>query len=109
MKNKCGVGVFWKLGWPFGPRPAFGSHNNAQATSAHLPVRSGGSAQTAFRGEPAIRLELRAARTSLGAYVRLLSAQPHCTLRACAPGHLRPIPRTSSRFGSASKSRFSLR
>ena len=86
----------------------------AHATTRRLPsrtfhVRYGGSAQTAFRGDPAIRFELRAARTSLSAYVRLLLAQPHCMLRACAPGHLRPTPRTSSHVGSASKSRFSLR
>ena len=83
------------------------AYNNAQATSAHFPVRSGGSAQTAFRGEPAIRLVLRAARTALGACVRLLSAQPHYTLRVCAPGHLRPSSRRPRHRGRLSQNRAS--
>ena len=64
------------------------AHNNAQAASAHFPVRSGGSAQTAFQVGLAVQIEFRAARTSLDAYVRLLSTHLHGMLRTRAPGHL---------------------
>ncbi len=86
-----------------GPR----SPNNAKAASAHFPVRSGGSAQTGFQVGLAVQIEFRAARTSLGAYVRLLSTHLHGMLRACAPGHLRPTPRASSHSRPNLKSRFS--
>ena len=84
------------------------SLNKPQGATRHLPVPLWGSAQMVFRGVPAIRIELRAARTSLGAYVRLLSTRLHGMLWARAPGHLRPTPRASSHFSPNLKSRFSL-
>ncbi len=86
-----------------GPR----SPNNAQAACAHFPVHSGGSSQTDFPGGLAVQIEFRTARTSLGAYVRLLSTHLHGMLWARAPGHLRPTPRESSHSRPNLKSRFS--
>src|SRR5690606_16198911 len=63
----------------------------------------------AFRGVPVIRIELRGGANFTKVYVRLPSAHSHYMLRALAPGHYQPTPPTSSHFGPASKSHFTLR